>query len=188
MYGEFSECSNIGGFEEDDEDGTERESDGKGSETDDSTSGKRNSSISFQHWCRQDKRVTKATLIVDIEDAADRWQQTITELKKHIHRKRIQVAKFNRQKSNLEENKGLIQCDYSENYKNSEQDEVQSAYLRHASFSIFTACAYFRLNEELIKHPMTIVSEASDQCFMCFNKVVGSIRSKMAEPLRKIFV
>ena len=35
---------------------------------------------------------------------------------------------------------------------------------------------------------MTIVSEASDQCFMCFNKVVGSIRSKMAEPMWKIFV
>ena len=66
MYGEFSECSNIGGFEEDDEDGTERESDGKGSETDDSTSGKRNSSISFQHWCRQDKRVTKALSLIHI--------------------------------------------------------------------------------------------------------------------------
>ena len=80
----------------------------------------------------------------------------------HTPEKNTRVAEFNRQKSNLEENEALIQCDYSENYKNREQDEVQSAYFGHASFSIFTACAYFRSNEELIKHPMTIVSEASD--------------------------
>lgn len=66
------------------------------------------------------------------------------------------------------------------------------AYFGHSSFSRFTACSYFNENGNLNKYPITITSEASDHswiaAFSCLNKVVESIKSKMENPLRKVYV
>ena len=95
--------------------------------------------VSFSNWCRR-RKVTKAPMSLEVEEMIERWNESVKELKKHIHRKRVQVAEYNRQKNDLVEGEILIQCDYSENYKNKDQDEIQSAYFGHQTFSIFTAC------------------------------------------------
>ena len=41
----------------------------------------------------------------------------------------------------------LIHCDYSENYKNTQQNEIQSAYFGQSSFSLLTACIYYVVEE-----------------------------------------
>ena len=56
--------------------------------------------------------------------------------------KRTQNTHYNRLEENLKTNEFTIHVDYSENYKDKEQDEIQSAYFGHNSFSIFTACCY----------------------------------------------
>ena len=67
-------------------------------------------------------------------------------------------------KGGLETGKCLIQVDYSEGYHNKDQGEILSVYFGHETFSIFTACGYFRPNDsaDLEKVPLTIVSEAND--------------------------
>ena len=82
------------------------------------------------------------SLTIDYQDALEQWIEEISNLKKHIHRKRIQVEEFDKRKEQLEEGELIEQCDYSDNYKNVEQDEIQSAYFGHTYFSIFTACGY----------------------------------------------
>ena len=57
------------------------------------------------------------------------WYQTVSALKEHIHRKRIQVESYNLQKAELKEGEALVHVDYSESYKNKQQNEIQSAYL-----------------------------------------------------------
>ena len=79
----------------------------------------------------------------------------------------------------------MIQVDYSEGYHNKNQDEIQSAYFGHETFSIFTACEYFRPSEtaDVERVPIVIVNEANNQSciasFTCVSKVVDSIEERM---------
>lgn len=63
---------------------------------------------------------------------------------------------------NLKQGEVILHVDYSESYKNRQQDEIQSAYFGQSSFSLFTACVYYNNNGSLMKKPITVVSESSD--------------------------
>ena len=90
----------------------------------------------------------------------------------------------------------MIQVDYSEGYHNKDQDEIQSAYFGHETFSIFTACGYFRPNDsaKLEKVPLTIVSEANDHSriasFTCVSKVIECIEERLPllTSLRRVYI
>ena len=79
-----------------------------------------------------------------------------------------------------------MHADYSENYSNIQQGEIQSAYFGHNSFSIFTACRYLRKDGDLINENITIISEASDHscivAFTCINKVFDFVQEKYNLP------
>ena len=76
--------------------------------------------------------------------------------------KRTQNTHYNRLKENLKTNEFIIHVDYNENYKDKEQDEIQSAYFRDNSFSIFTASCYTRgIDGTLLNKNFTVTSEAT---------------------------
>ena len=84
-------------------------------------------------------------------------------LKRHLFRKRTQASKYNQVKDNLKQNDLLIHVDYSENYNNKQQWEIQSAYFGHVGFSVFTACCYFKDESNAInKDAITVTTETSD--------------------------
>ena len=56
------------------------------------------------------------------------WEKKVLELKQHIHRKRIQASVYNACKIDLASGEALIHIDYSDSYKNKQQDKIQSAY------------------------------------------------------------
>ena len=60
------------------------------------------------------------------DQAIEKWNSTILTIKKHIYRKRKQVASYNQQKLDLKPVGILIHVDYSESCSNSQQYEVQS--------------------------------------------------------------
>ena len=70
-------------------------------------------------------------------------------------------------------------ADYSENYSNIQQGEIQSAYFGHDSLSIFTVCYY---DGDLINENITIISETSDHsriaAFACIDKVFDFVWEK----------
>ena len=81
----------------------------------------------------------------------------------------------------------LMHVDYSENYVNVQQGEIQSAYFGHITFSIFTVCCYIRSEDgKLANENVTVVSEASDHsriaAFTCINKVLAFMREKYDLP------
>ena len=57
-----------------------------------------------------------------------KWEETISNLKNHIYRKREQVASYDKQKDELKTGKAFIHVDESESYNNTQQGEIQSAY------------------------------------------------------------
>ena len=161
------------------------------SDDDDSDVVERQDSVTFENWCRQDGKVSKISLIVDFDEAQSRWNETISGLKRHIYRKRVQVAHFNTQKELLKEGEVLVQVDYSENYKNQDQNEIQSAYFGHDCFSMFTACSYYKDGDDLVKKPIAIVSESSDHsriaAFSCLSTVVQKLKEEI-KVLKKVIV
>ena len=82
-----------------------------------------------------------------------------------------------------------MHVDYSENYSNIQQGEIQSAYFGHDSISIFTACCYLRKDGDLINKDITIISEASDHsriaAYTCINKVFDFVREKHYLPPKR---
>ena len=54
----------------------------------------------------------------------------------------LQVLTYNKMTENLQENKVILDVDYSECYNNTQQDEIQTTYFGNSTFSIFNACSY----------------------------------------------
>ena len=83
-----------------------------------------------------------------------------------------------------------MQVDYSENYVNKDQGQIQSAYFRQSSFSIFRACCYVNIDSSIINENFTITSEANDHsrsaAMSCWMRVLSCIQEKydLAESLR----
>ena len=103
--------------------------------------------------------------------------------------KRQQHASYNGLKENLKAGEILLHVDYSQNYVNLQQGEIQSAYFGHDCFSLFTACCYLRDDTgKIINENVTVISEASDHsriaAFSCVNKVFDFIREKHNLPLK----
>ena len=95
------------------------------------------------------------------------------------------MASYNQQKLDLKPGEALIHVDNSESYRNSQQDEVQSAYFGQQNFSIFTCCSNYRDSGEdsLTKVPMAVISESNDHskiaAFSCI--VTIELRKLMGE-------
>ena len=63
-------------------------------------------------------------------------------LKRHIYLKRSQNRHYNHVKESLDHRQIIVHVDYTESYKNSQQNEIQSAYFGNSTFNIFTACCH----------------------------------------------
>ena len=141
-------------------------------------------SVRFYKWGNSDEgKVTKISQNLSVTDAIESLKQQIAVLKRHLFTKRIQASTYNEVKDNLKQNDLLIHVDYSENYNNKQQWEIQSAYFEHASFSIFTACCYFKDESNAInKEAITVTSETSDHSrtvsVSCLQKVTHFVIEK----------
>ena len=104
-------------------------------------------------------------------------------MKAHIFVKRTQNTHYNRPKESLKTIEFIIHVDYSKNYKDKEQNEIQSAYFGHNSFSIFTACCYTRgIDGTPLNENITVTSEATDHsriaAFSYINLIINSLQKK----------
>ena len=139
--------------------------------------------VEYYEWAKVDGRVKKVVKSVDVEEAIELFNEQVKILKAHIFVKRTQNTHYNRLKENLKTNEFIIHVDYSENYKDKEQGEIQSAYFGHNSFSIFTACCYTRgIDGTLLNENFTVTSEATDHsriaAFSCINLIIDSLHKK----------
>ena len=138
---------------------TSEDSDSDSDSSDDSSS----TEIKFFSWIRIDKKMTKAQFSASFEEAVESMEEKLKVLKEHIYVKRVQYAAYVAQKEKLKPGELLVHVDFAENYKNDQQDEIQSAYFGHDSFSLFTSCCYYVGADNNINHQsFVIVTESSD--------------------------
>ena len=118
--------------------------------------------------------------MLNVCEAIELLNEQLNVLKRHIYVKRVQVKSYNDIKENLKVNELLLLVEFSENNKNKQQNEIQSAYFGQTCFSIFTACCYLKSPEgDLVKDSVTIVTESADHsratAFSCVSKVVSFV-------------
>ena len=136
----------------------------------------------------------KSKVTLSTEDALTLWNSKVQRLKEHIFNKSQQQSKISYLKANIKVNNVLIHLDYSENYKSQDQNEIQSACFGQPSFSLFTACPYYRCSEtkEIKTIPTTITSEASGKSRMalitCVKKVMDHVLSKIIKKIEMVYI
>ena len=96
--------------------------------------------ISFLQWQPLEKKIVKVNRTMLFGQVILKWVETIRTLKRHIYRKCEQVASSNKHKDELKTGEALMHVDFSESYNNTQQDEIQSAYVGQQNFSTFTCC------------------------------------------------
>ena len=151
--------------------------------------------VSYYEWSRgDDGKIKKVLANVEPEEAIEVFNKQLSALKKHIFTKRQLAIVYNDIKNRLKPGELLVNVDFSENYENKQQDEIQSAYFGHTTFSLFTACCYLKTEEngELVKENVTITSEAPDHsriaAFSCVNSVIDFVKNKYFELFRENIV
>ena len=109
-------------------------------------------------------------------------------MKKAHFTKCTQASAYNEVKDTLKQNDILIYIDYSENYNN--KHEIQKTCFGHASFSIFTACCYFKdesnaFNKEAITLTFETFNHSRNASVSCLQKVIHFVREKQSHlPLK----
>ena len=140
------------------------------------------------------KKIVKVIQTMPFGQVIPKWVETISNLKRHIYRKREQVAGYNKQKDELKTGEALIHVDYSKSYNNTQPDEAQGAYFRQQNFSIFTSCLYYRAAEQddLAKILTAVISEACDHyriaAFTCTNPIINELKKRMKDSMKKFIL
>ena len=91
-------------------------------------------------------KASKVMISLPFSYSLETVREKINELKCHLFIRNEQIQLYNNLKLQMSENTIPLRVGYAENYENKQQDECQSAYFGHKSFSIFSAAPYIRLN------------------------------------------
>ena len=79
--------------------------------------------IKLYHWHKSESGyLSKMQMTLDMSDALDRWQEVVTNLKRHILNKRQQHSTYVNIRENLMERELLINLDFSKHYSNWNQN------------------------------------------------------------------
>ena len=76
---------------------------------------------------RVEKKIVKVNQMMLFGQVIPKWMETISNLKRHIYRKREQLASYNKQKDELKTGEELIHVDYSDSYNNTQEEEIRTA-------------------------------------------------------------
>ena len=102
-------------------------------------------------------------------------------LKQHIHRKRIQVFCLNSIKEDLKSTNFLPHVDFSESYKNANQDEIQIALTSDNLRFLFLQNVHIHAQIRTI--PITVTTEANEHSrvttLSCIHKTISYIEEKV---------
>ena len=108
----------------------------------------------------------------------------VAELLNNIFR---QFSELKHLKSQLKDDEVICSVDFSKNYENKQNHEIQSAYFGHEAFTLFTAACYYKplsatdcevdIDSGLAIHSVVVVSNERNIAFTCNNKLIEIMRN-----------
>ena len=106
--------------------------------------------IIFYNWFKGDKYYEKNLMEKEGGEIADELESCIQDIKMHYYRKRTQSKEYKKQIEEIKEGEAIIHVDFSENYKDKQQNEIKSAYYHQGQFSLYTVCIYMVEDKNVI--------------------------------------
>lgn len=101
-------------------------------------------------------RVFNKMKVVDCESSKQDYimmmKKNLLEFREHTHRVDVQFKEVRNLKQSLPKDHVVCQMDFSENYKCSQAEEVQSAYFNQGMVTLHPVVAYYRTGEESLCH------------------------------------
>lgn len=173
-----STCQNCPSVVLSNEDFKDNTSNDSVSETDEE---KDDSELKYYQWLSLDGKASKVLVSTPFDEVESKLKTKIKELKLHIYVRNEQYKVYNKLKMEMPPNAILVHVDYSESYENKQQDECQSAYFGHSTFSIFTAAVYIRHIESLVNENFVLVSEAKDHSRIAAHSCIVKVVDLMVE-------
>ena len=126
-------------------------------------------------------KILKVSQMILFGQVIPKMDGTLKQPKKHIYRKREQLASYNKQKNELKTGEALIHVhiDYSKSYNNTQQDEIQRAHFAQQNFSIFISSSYYHEIRQGNLAEIAVISKSSDHsrtaAFTCTNGIVNEL-------------
>ena len=71
-------------------------------------------------------------------------EQQINNIREHYYQKHVQDAAYQKQITELCGREVVIHVDYSENFKNKQQNKINAGYYSQGQFSLFTVVVYIK--------------------------------------------
>ena len=99
----------------------------------------------------------------DMLDALDRRQEAMTNVKRYIFNKRQQHSTYVNIQEYLRGDRIANKLEFSRHYGNLKQNEIQSPYFGNESFSLFTACLFFKNQDKTKNVHVRITTKGPDK-------------------------
>ena len=99
----------------------------------------------------------------DMPDALDRRQEAMTNVKRYIFNKRQQHSTYVNIQEYLRGDRIANKLEFSRHYGNLKQNEIQSPYFGNESFSLFTACLFFKNQDKTKNVHVRITTKGPDK-------------------------
>lgn len=117
-------------------------------------------------WEQREDRIMKSKLTYSLEELKDLFLKKLPQFLQHHFVKRNQEKMFQSDKKKACSTHLVVQCDFSENYTCSYQQEVQSAHWKQSQVTVFTVCiwdgseikSYAIVSDNLIHDKTTAIS------------------------------
>ena len=124
-------------------------------------------------------------------DALHRRQEVMTNIKRYIFNKRQQHATY----VNIRKYLGtelLISLEFSRHYGNLKQNEIQSPCFGNDSFSLFTACLFFKNHDKTKNVHVRITTEGPDKLrvttISCVDFLIQFLQSEVEKEIDSIHI
>ena len=99
-------------------------------------------SVPFYSWIQGKKYCSKQLKELPDIEVKRKLTDMFANLKMHYFTKRTSSKEYKTQIETLQPGEVIIHVDYSENYKNKQQNEIKSVFYVQGQFTIYTACIY----------------------------------------------
>ena len=126
-------------------------------------------SVPFYSWIQGEKYYSKQLKELPGIEIKRKLTDMFANLKLHYFTKRMQSKEYKTQTETLQPDEVIIHIDYSENYKNKQQNEIKSDFYGQGQFTIYTACIYVCANCDIkCKNYALITLENDHSCNVSF--------------------
>ena len=100
-----------------------------------------------------------------MEEVIELLNEQIDYVKVHYYRKRIQEATYREHTKGLKDGEFVIHVNYSENYKNKQQSEINTGYYGQGKFRFFTVVIYMKQNDVTVCKNYALVTPENDHSY-----------------------